>query len=116
MKKMLVPFDETQPSKQIKDFVYPEMFSDGIALVGIAKQKKWNKAMVVYTARDITANDVFARIVDAGIKIDSVDNLFNNLESYVRQLENLKIGNIVGIESDDRNGFKLVKISNTPLA
>lgn len=116
MKKILVPFDENKPGKQFRDYIYPEVLSNDVYFVGISKPKRWTKGMVVYTGKEITANDVFARIVDSGKKINSVDSLFNNLQNYIDQLSGFSIGNIVEIEADPVNGFMLKKSEDRPIS
>lgn len=109
MKKMLVPFDEKYPGKKINDFIYPHVDESGAIFIGIKKSKRWAKGMAVYTGIDITANDLFAKIVDAGNKIDSVDDLINDLHTFIAQLHEFSIGNIIEIEKDEVHGFRLKK-------
>lgn len=109
---MLVPFDEKSPRKRVKDFIYPHIENAEPTFVGINKPTIWTKGIVVFVGLDITANDVFARIVDSGAKIDSVDDLFSTLQSYVTQLSEFKIGNILEIEKDDLHGFRLTKFAD----
>jgi hypothetical protein len=112
MKKMLAPFEEKFPGKKINDFIYPHVDKSETTFVGIKKTKHWTKGMVVYTGVDITANDIFAKIVDAGKKIDSIDNLMDNLQTYVTQLSAFKIGNILEIEKDEFCSFRLKKFAD----
>lgn len=63
--------------------------------------------MVILTS-EINENDLFKRIVDSGIKIDSVKKLLNILKNYVERLPNYKIGNILEIDNSKNDlGFKL---------
>ena len=109
---MLVPFDEKFPGKKVNDFIYPHIDKSETSFVGIKKPKLWTKGMVVYTGVDITANDIFAKIAGSGKKIDSADNLIDNLQTYVAQLSEFKIGNILEIEKDGLYSFRLKKFAD----
>lgn len=112
MKKMLVPFDEAFPGKRVNDFVYPHVDKSITAFIGIRKPKIWTKGMVVYTGVDITAHDIFSKIVDSGMKIDSVDSMMESLQTYVSQLGEFKIGNVLEVEKDDTSSFRLKKFAD----
>ncbi len=113
VKKMLVPFDEKNPGKVSRDFIYPETAGSDVFFTGIKKTKKWNKGMVVYTGKDITANDLFAKIVDSGKKIDSVQRFVDDLREYLLQVSEFSIGNILEIQRDGSRGFRLKKVGSS---
>ncbi|MEZ5948745.1 MAG: hypothetical protein R3C12_05895 [Planctomycetaceae bacterium] len=69
--------------------------------------------MVVLTSRAVNQNDLFAKLVDAGQKVQSVDACLSRLESFVEQLNSTKIGVIVKISSFNDN-LKLEVVANTP--
>jgi fructose-1-phosphate kinase PfkB-like protein len=109
-KKILVPFDLKKPDKTQIGFLYPHIDSEQTSsFLEISKDKEWEVGMVVFVGKEITKNDVFAKIVDSGKKINSVKDLLENLEIYLNQITSFKIGDIVGIKSDE-NGFELIKI------
>jgi hypothetical protein len=109
VKKMLVPFDEKKPGKNIRDFIHPFISESEACFIGIKKPKKWKLGRVVYTGVDVTANDIFAEIVDEGTKIDDVDSCFIALQEYVSQLSEFSIGNILAVQKDGHRGFRLIK-------
>lgn len=107
---MLAPFDLEKPDKNIRGFLYPNLDADQVnSFLEISKGKEWFAGMVVYTGIEITKHDVFAKIVDSGKKIKSVNDLLVNLEEYLNQITLFKIGDIVGIKPAG-NGFELIKL------
>ena len=109
-KKTLVPIDLQRPDKKIKGFLYPNIDLGIInSFIEINKGKEWEAGMVVYTGKEVTKNDIFAKIVDSGKKIESVNYLLNSLEEYLNQVSLFKIGDIVILKPTE-NGFKLEKI------
>jgi hypothetical protein len=71
---------------------------------------------MVFIGKSITVNDVFANLVESGRKIESVERTVAALESYLRMLQDYKIGNILAVEpcSDEPCGFRLKKIADAP--
>lgn len=63
---------------------------------------------------EISKNDVFARTVDSGKKIKYVDGLLNSIEDYLEQINNFKIGDIVGINPLENGKFELMKLKKPP--
>jgi hypothetical protein len=61
-------------------------------------------------------NDVFAKVVDSGRKMASVDQTVKMIGDYLTMLQEHKIGNIVGLEEapDSPEGFRLVRLANSP--
>lgn len=114
-RKIIVPFDIENPSKKINDFLYPKLRSDGASFFQVSNEKEWKYGMVVLKGGGITENDLFARIVDAKTKIESVDILLNTLLVYLEKINDFSIGNIIILESsNDDNGFILKKHANRP--
>jgi hypothetical protein len=115
-KKLLVTFDATRASATAGDFVVP-IFDAGVAsLFGLRLKKSSELGVMVYLGKAVTANDLFAKLVDTGRKIPDVDQAVNMLTAYMSQLECHKIGNVVAIEvaAEEPGGFRLKKIANTP--
>lgn len=113
-KKILVPFDLQNPDKKINGFLYPNINLEQIdTFHEINKGKEWKTGMIVLVNQPITTNDVFAKIVDSGKKINSVNDLLNHIENYLEQVSKFKIGDIIGIEPLN-NSFKLIKMEKPP--
>lgn len=70
--------------------------------------------MLVYVGRDVTTSDVFAKLVDAGRKVSDVQATLRDVERYLMQLKAFRIGNIVRVESDGREGFDLKLACESP--
>ena len=100
-RKILVPIDIENPERIINDFLYPKPTENGFVLTGIKTGEKSSFGRVILTSK-IDENDIFKRIVDSGIKIPSVEKLINALKSYVKEIPNYKIGNILEI-NDSKN-------------
>jgi hypothetical protein len=115
-KKILVAFDPARPKAQSGDFAIPVSVDGAIRLVGLSSGKSLSQGMMVYLGREITVNDVFAKLVDSGRKIPSVDQAVKVIGDYFAMLQEHKIGNIVGLEAapGSTEGFRLVKLANSP--
>lgn len=115
-KKILVAFDPARPKAQSGDFAVPISVEGTVRLVGLSSGKPVSQGMMVFLGREITANDVFAKLVDTGRKIASVDQTVKMIGDYLAMLQEHKIGNIVALEAapDSPEGFRLVKLANSP--
>ena len=71
---------------------------------------------MVYIGRDVTVNDLFAKLVDTGRKVPDVDRTVSMLADFVSRLEEHKVGNVVAIEdaAEEPFGFRLKRVANTP--
>lgn len=109
-KKLISPIDLEQPNKIIKGFLYPNFDSEKInSFIELSKEKEWKTGIIVFTGKDINKSELFAKIVDSGKKIKSVNDLLHKLENYLTQIKSFKIGDIVGIK-ETNNGFEIFKI------
>ena len=94
---------------------YPDNPTEG-AFLGLDSGKAQKYGMIVMTGRDLTKNDVFAKLVDSGRKIANVASTLALIEHYLSELKGFKIGNVIGIEyaSGGPHGFKLKLVANRP--
>ena len=113
-RKLLVAFDPANPEHQSKDFLVVVLDGTQAKLVGIKSNKFAASGLMVYLGREIKANDLFAKLVDKGRRVDGVEQTHRMLENYIQQLQDFRIGNLLGVEADAANGFKLVKLADTP--
>lgn len=114
-KRILAPFDMNKPDKIYKGILYPNVDAKQFdSFLNISTGEKWELGMVVFVGREITQNDLFAKIVDSGKKVKSVVELLQVIENYLEKLNNFKIGDIVGIKHGN-NKFELIKISKPPI-
>lgn len=98
------------------EFLIPPL-TDGVGeFQGLMSGKPFLYGAVSYLGKDITVNDVFAKLVDSGRRIESVERTVAALESYLRMLQDFKIGNILAVEpcSEEPCGFRLKKIADAP--
>jgi hypothetical protein len=115
-KKILVAFDPDRPQSRSSDFAVPVAGPGGVQLVGIRSGKPVAQGVIVFLGREVTVNDVFARLVDSGQRIESVEAAVKLLGDYLTMLQEHKIGNVIALEpvEGEAAGFRLTKIANTP--
>jgi hypothetical protein len=115
-KKLLVAYDASKAAPRSGDFLAPINDSTGLFLLGLRSKKPSEQGVMVYTGRGVTVNDVFAKLVDSGRKIENVSQTLKCLEAYIQMLQEYRIGNILGIEpcSESPCGFRLIKVANAP--
>lgn len=115
-KKLLVAFDPARTNAAAGDFVVPVLDADSASFFGLRSKKSSTLSVLVYIGKEVTVNDLFAKLVDTGRKIPDVDQAVNILTAYMAQLEGHKIGNVMAIEAaaEAPGGFILKKIANTP--
>jgi hypothetical protein len=113
-KKLLVSYDPSESERSSSDFLAPIKDSTGLFFLGLRSKRRRDKGQVVYVGKELTANDIFAKLVDSGCKIENVDNTLNVLETYLRLLQEFKIGNILVLEpcNDVGSGYRLKLVSN----
>ncbi|MEM7487382.1 MAG: hypothetical protein AAF348_19405 [Bacteroidota bacterium] len=112
-RKVIVPIDIENPDKKINDFLYPKLTNDGVSFFRVSNEKEWKYGMIVLKGGGVTENDLFAKIVDAKTKIESVDKLLDTLKIYLEKVREFSIGNIIYIEpNDNHEGFELRKYAN----
>jgi hypothetical protein len=116
-KNLLVLFDPAQPESQTSDFLIPWNQDNQQVLIGLKSGKTATFGMVVYIGSSITEYDLFARLVDSGKEITSVDGIMDLLRSYVGALQSLKIGNVARIQSPGQvnsTNVELELFANSP--
>lgn len=113
-KKVLVAFDPEKPDKQSSDFLVPvPIEGGGVALLGSKSGKVASYGLVVLTGKSVNENDLFAKLVDTGQKVASVDECLARLSTFIEQVKGVRIGNIVEVESAGGT-LKLNVAANTP--
>ena len=113
-KKLLVAFDPKKGNTGSGDFMVVVLRGKEPHLVALKSGKRAAAGLMVYLGREINARDLFAKIVDTGAKIDNAEQTLRTLECYVEKLQEFRIGNILGIETDSGDEFKLVKLADVP--
>ena len=113
-KKLLVAFDPANPERQSSDFLVVALEGTEAKLIGVKSKKPVASGVMIYLGKEIKANDLFAKLVETGRRIANVEQTNRMLEDYIQQLQNFQIGNLLGVEADDANGFKLVKLADMP--
>ena len=110
-RKILAPFNPARPDKRIDGFLCP--FVDGtgaVSLIEANSRQRWETGMVVFVGQEISSDDFFAKVVDAGVQICSVSAYLDRIDDYLRQVSTYKIGDIVLVQSFE-DEFKLIKLA-----
>lgn len=117
-KKLLTSFDPSNPEGRGGGFVVPVVENGRVYFFDLKSRRVVEYAMMVFVGRQISANDLFAKLVDTGRQIPNVEETMAVLSRYVLELSSYKVGNVVSIKvSESGNGaFQLVKLADTPSA
>ena len=108
-KKALVRFDPENPESRATDFVAPVQIDHNEVRLASTKDGKFCQyGLVVFTGRETKAVDLFAKVIDAGQYIYSVDSEMIILENFVEKLGSCKIGSVLEfVKVQSEIGFDL---------
>lgn len=113
-KKMLAAVHMDRITMRKGGFVIPSQdANDADVFVAIDGAGIARFACVSYTGRDLDANVLFSRYIEAGAKVADVAKLLAELDDYLGQIKTFKVGNVVGIRSDG-DSRKLYLTQNRP--
>ena len=113
-KKLLVAFDPKNPRLGSGDFLVPVMDGTEPVFLGLKSKKTVKSGRMVYIGKEITVNDLFARLVDIKRRTESVEQTLRILETYIQKLQSFRISNLLTIEPNIAEGFELVKLADRP--
>ncbi len=113
-KKLLVAFDPRSPDKPSSDFLVVALEHSRATLVGVKSKTSSMVGLVVYIGKEITANDLFAKLVDTGQRIENVEQSLRMLEGYIQKLQEFRIGDRLTIEAGPADSFVLKKVIESP--
>ncbi|MBF0234384.1 MAG: hypothetical protein HQK65_15295 [Desulfamplus sp.] len=114
-KKMPVSISYGSFKAKLNEFLIPFTGEKQDGFRGLQSGLSSQYGSISFIGKEITANDVFAKLVDSGQKIDNVEAVITAITDFLGQLQQFKVGNIISIYySDDGNGFKLEKEANRP--
>jgi len=116
-KKLLVGFDVKRLTAKSSDFLLPVVTNSEPKLYGLSSGKHFYYGMVVLTGKAVTVSDVFAKLVDSGARIKSIDETLGGINYYFDVLKTFKVGDVLRIVKDPSScyGFRLEKTSFKPL-
>jgi len=112
-KKILAAFDPKRPDTKSSDFLAPVIEDGKPVFIGLKSKKTVQYGTVVFVGRELSANDVFARLVDTGRKIDSVSKCLADLEAYLQAVSTQRLGDVLGL-SYQPTGISLVPTNLRP--
>lgn len=111
-KKFPVSVSYAEFNTNSSEFIVPIITGEGCCFIGIKSGKKYSYGAVSYIGKEISEKEVFAKLVDSGRKIESVDQALAMLTAYIQQLQGFKIGNIIAVVlKSDAPGFELIKVA-----
>lgn len=96
-----------------KSFIVPINDGERNKFVSLSKGAAVDFAMVVFVGRTVSGEDVFKKVVDAGIPVlPSSHELLGMLTDYIASVAKLKIGDVVRLDFDEHGKSKFEKQSN----
>jgi len=101
-KKFLVAFDPETPQTKSSDFVVPVVESGRVVLFGLKSKRVQPMGLVVFTGKELSPNDVFARLVDTGRPVESFAAALKDISEYLTALKEQRVGDVVAV--DRQNG------------
>lgn len=113
-KKLLVSFDPKKPEARSSDFLVVVVEGAEAKLIGIKSKRPVESGLMIYLGKEITANDLFRKLVDTGQRFEDAEQTLQILEDYIYQLQPFRIGSVIGVEGDATVGFNLVKFADSP--
>lgn len=119
-KKLLVPFAPSRPEWNSTDFLIPRLRESKVELRGVDGGERFEFGRMVYIGLPVKESDLFARLVDSGTRIESVEDALISLRRYIDLLQGIKIGSVARIDPLRSNGhdfgLEVVARSTTELA
>lgn len=114
-KKMPVSLSYGEFSTKKNEFLVP-LFQKGSTsgFIGIKSGEEFPFGAISYIGKEISAKDIFDKIISAGIEIPNRGALIEMLEDYLKKLQSFKIGNIIKIEYLTERNFNLIKVAEKP--
>jgi hypothetical protein len=113
-RKLLVSFDPKKPEGRSSDFLVVVVNGGEAKLIGLKSKRRIQSGVMIYLGKDITANDLFGKLVDTGQGFEDAEQTLQILENYIHKLQPFRIGSIIGVEADTAVGFNLVKLADAP--
>jgi hypothetical protein len=114
-RKLLVAYDESKLSARKGDFLAVVFDETVPVFFGLKSRRVYKTGLTVFLGKEIEEKDLFAKLVDSGRKIASVNETLKVLADYIEKIEEFKIGNVVKIAPQvGKTGFGLLKIAEMP--
>ncbi|PID72334.1 MAG: hypothetical protein CSB34_02585 [Desulfobulbus propionicus] len=113
-KKMQVSLTFKDFKAKSEEFVIPFTGNEKKGFRGLNSGNASKYGMITFVGREISTNDVFAKLVDSGQKIDDVDATLSIISQYLEELQQFKVGNVISVSYTDNLAFKLIKEANKP--
>lgn len=113
---MLVAFDPGKPKKPSSGFLVPVVWDGRVALFGTSSKQIVRCGMVIYLGQEVSANDLFARLVDSGCKVPAVEEALRLISAYIDEIHSLRIGRVAEIAGNGTESGLSLKLAEYPKA
>jgi hypothetical protein len=115
-RKTLIAYDPAKPDDGRSDFLVPLTDGDSPQFIGLRSGKPVDMGVLTFVGREVSVNDMFAKLVDSRRKIPDVKRTLKSIQGYIDMLQEFKIGNVLKLEPTTENelGFKLVLVARMP--
>ncbi|MEM9346817.1 MAG: hypothetical protein AAGB26_09395 [Planctomycetota bacterium] len=88
-------FEAVSPNgKKSPQFIAPLRKSGALTFVSMKTAEAVSKFVTVYTGVDLTPNEVFARMVDCGLVIESVEQTLSDITALLECAKASKLGHM----------------------
>lgn len=116
-KKLLAAYDVEHAEARPGELLVPWMEGGRLGLIGMKSGRIYSYGTVVHVGREVSEQDVFARLVDAGRHFADLDQGMAIIGRYVRLMPDKKIGSVVRLADQDQGAgdFELesIKVERT---
>jgi hypothetical protein len=114
-KKFLLSVSYGSSKARRKEFVIPYLKKDRDEFYGLDSGKCSKYAMIVFTGVEMTKDLVFSKLVDKGHKVSDAKETLALIDTYIKNIEQYKIGNILRIQYSGTQEFELIKVADTDI-
>jgi hypothetical protein len=89
-----------------REFIIPDIYNFTNNFIGIETRKEYSYGMICYTGVDLDSTIVIDRLIENKIITATSTELIEIIDSYLLDLKQYKISNILSITSENKR-FKL---------
>lgn len=114
-KKMPISISYGDFKAKSKEFLIPYTSKEKEGFRGLKSGQASLYGMITFIGKEISSNDIFAKLIDNGQQLDNIDKTLKIFEYYIKELQQFKVGNIISISYSRYDlDFQLVKEADHP--
>jgi len=100
-KKQFIVYNPKEPAKMTGEFISPFQLSNSSwGFIGLKSSKVHEFGFAVYVGKEISENDLFAKIVDNKQKVLNVESLLSGLKKYLEQVAKCRLGDVYKLSTE----------------